>query len=352
MGSWTKAPLERTTGSPPIGTHASADDDRKTYHTMSVFTDAAEHARALSGWEQSYVQLSAGNFVGTLRTLHLGDLTLVRETTNRVIHERGRMRGNDRIVCVPIHMTGLAYFNGLPWPLNSCTSLCGETDFDLVTADALDLVSISADSVRLGHALDPGGGQALENAASIIRISPRQLPRLAIVLGNIFRAVASEPGILQSPAVRNDIEDTLCEVMADALYRTVETSVPRRIYPVRRQIVWDAIDYVRSDPYGNVSVSDLCRMLHVNRRTLQEYFLDVVKSSPKQYLLAYRLSKVRGLLVDREGPTSIRDAAMRWGFWHLSDFASMYKRLFQELPSSTVESRRSSRWQASENRPQ
>ncbi|HSV72089.1 MAG TPA: helix-turn-helix domain-containing protein [Methylibium sp.] len=315
-------------------------DGLNTYLKESVFTEPGEHARALGGWDQSYVQLSAGRFVGTIRQVGLGSLNLVRETTNRVIHEQGRMPGNHRIICVPISMTGLAYFNGLPWTINSCTSLTGEADFDLVTADALELISISVDCDLLGHYFDPSD-DSTRAASSIIRLLPRQLPSLLSLLGSILQSVASDPRILQSTIVRNDIKDALCEVMADILYRPAERWSPRTVYSVRRQIVWDAIEYVRSDAYGNVSVSDLCRLLRINRRTLQEYFLSVVNLSPKQYLLAYRLNKVRGLLVGGDEALSIREAAMRWGFWHLSDFASNYKRLFQELPSSTVDTRRS-----------
>lgn len=305
----------------------------------SVFTEPIEHARALCGWDQSYVQLSAGSFVGTIQHVGLGSLNLVRETTNRVLHEQGRMRGNHRIICVPISMTGLAYFNGLPWTVDSCTSLAGEADFDLVTADALELISLSVDSDRLGDHFDPSEDSP-SAASSIIRLPPRRLLSLISLLRSILQAVASDPGILKLAIVRNDIEDALCEAMADILYRTAEQRSPRTVHSVRRQIVWAAIEHVRSDAYGNVSVSDLCRMLRINRRTLQDYFLSVVNLSPKQYLLAYRLNKVRGLLVGGDEALSIREAAMRWGFWHLSDFASNYKRLFQELPSSTVETRR------------
>ena len=328
--------LEAPTTQQPL-TH----DESKNYHVTSVFSDAAAHAHALSGWEQSYVQLSAGKFVGALLEINLDHLRLVRETTNKVVHERGHLRGRRRTICVPIKMNGLAYFNGLPWTINACTSLFDETDFDLITPDSFDLISISADNDRLAYTLAPGSDPAGMAGSAVIRISHRQLPRLRIVLTNIFARIAMQPEILKSAAVRRDIEESINEVLADALYEAVDTRVPRPIYSVRRRIVWDAIEYVRSDPYGNVSVGDLCRLLHLNRRTLQEYFQDVVKFSPKQYLLAYRLSKVRSLIIDSNGSTSIRDAAMRWGFWHLSEFANLYKRLFQELPSRTAGSRKS-----------
>jgi len=325
----------------PFAQQPLTHDESNSYHITSAFSDAAAHAHALSGWEQSYVQLSAGRFVGTLLEINLDHLKLVRETTNKVIHERGHSQGRHRTICVPVQMNGLAYFNGLPWTINACTSLLGETDFDLITPDSLDLISISADNDRLAYTLTPGSDPTGMAGSAIIRISPRQLPALTIVLNSIFKRIAMQPEILNLAAIRRDIEESVFEVLADALYPPVDTRVPRPIYSVRRRIVQDAIEYVRSDPYGNVSVSDLCRLLHLNRRTLQEYFQDVVKFSPKQYLLAYRLGKVRSLIIDSNGPISIKDAAMRWGFWHLGEFANLYKRLFQELPSCTVGSRQS-----------
>lgn len=310
--------------------------------TLSAFSDPDAHAHALSDWEQSFIQLLPGKFSGTVLEVDLNDIKLVRETTSGVLHERGFNRGSSLTICVPIQMKGIAYFNGLPWTINACTSLLGSSEFDLVTGESLDLVSITAESDRLRHVVNLGEAPAFKAGSSVTRISASQLPRLTITLGSILRMMTTEPELLKSDAVRRDIEDSICEVLADALSGAIDTRNPRAIYSVRRRIVLDAIEYVKSDPYGNVNVSELCRLLNVNRRTLQEYFQEVVASSPKQYLLAYRLGKVRSLIVDSDGSIPIKDAAMRWGFWHLSDFTRMYKRHFQELPSSTVKSRRCS----------
>lgn len=62
----------------------------------------------------------------------------------------------------------------------------------------------------------------------------------------------------------------------------------------------------------------------------------VLGLSPVQYLRAARLLGVRRELL-RAGPViRVSDAAARWGFWRLSQFAADYKRLFGELPSETL----------------
>ena len=55
--------------------------------------------------------------------------------------------------------------------------------------------------------------------------------------------------------------------------------------------------------------------------------------TPKTYLRAFRLNCVRKDLLVAAPKTPIADVANRWGFWHIGQFASDYRRQFGELPS-------------------
>ena len=85
-----------------------------------------------------------------------------------------------------------------------------------------------------------------------------------------------------------------------------------------------------------ISVLDLCREFYVSRRTLQNIFTQVLGVGPNAWLKMVRLNAVRRELLN---PTSkhftVKDAAMHWGFWHLSQFAMDYQQFFKELPSMT-----------------
>jgi AraC-like DNA-binding protein len=93
---------------------------------------------------------------------------------------------------------------------------------------------------------------------------------------------------------------------------------------------------VLENPEASLTVLDLCTRLRTSRRTLQKSFLQVTGESPSSYLRRIRLGGVRRLL--RSIPAdqmNIGDAAARWGFFHLGNFASDYRQLFGELPSQT-----------------
>ncbi|MCP4405581.1 MAG: helix-turn-helix domain-containing protein [bacterium] len=77
----------------------------------------------------------------------------------------------------------------------------------------------------------------------------------------------------------------------------------------------------------------------MSKRTLQYAFLEHFGVSPKRYLQIYRLNRVRSILKKRDpNSVAVADVANRWGFWHMGQFAKDYRKLFGELPSSTLKS--------------
>lgn len=85
-----------------------------------------------------------------------------------------------------------------------------------------------------------------------------------------------------------------------------------------------------------LSVEDLCLLTHTSRRTLQNCFEQITGQSPALFLKHVRLNTVKNILVQSPEPVTISNVAMDWGFWHLSQFAVDYKRLFGESPSQTL----------------
>jgi AraC family ethanolamine operon transcriptional activator len=86
-----------------------------------------------------------------------------------------------------------------------------------------------------------------------------------------------------------------------------------------------------------IQIGDLCRELHLSRRTLQRAFTETLGIGPARYLSNRRLTAVRAEL-RRADPTSIRvtDTATKYGFWQLGRFARDYRQMFGECPSETL----------------
>ena len=106
----------------------------------------------------------------------------------------------------------------------------------------------------------------------------------------------------------------------------------------RKKIVLQrAQDYIDAHSYEPVTVLELAQASGSSVRTLEYVFCEYFGVTPKAYLKSRRLVAVRNeLLRSLHSKPSINKIASRWGFWHMSQFATDYRRYFGELPSETV----------------
>lgn len=136
------------------------------------------------------------------------------------------------------------------------------------------------------------------------------------------------------------------------LLRALEVEFPRRFVsmlssslpapdapssPLRQHAMKRVRDIVEERPDEALTVNEICRDAGVSERTLRYAFIDHYGVPPKTYLRSLRLNSARRQLAASDPrSTGVIDVANRWGFWHMSQFAADYRRLFGELPSQTL----------------
>ena len=85
-----------------------------------------------------------------------------------------------------------------------------------------------------------------------------------------------------------------------------------------------------------MTLAELCRHAHLQARSLEYGFRDLVGLSPFKYIKMLRLGEVRRRLqTSSAAERSVSEVALDCGFCHLSQFAADYKRVFLERPSAT-----------------
>jgi len=85
-----------------------------------------------------------------------------------------------------------------------------------------------------------------------------------------------------------------------------------------------------------IHISELCERFNVGRRRLHRAFHDVLGMPPISFLRQKRLGDVHSVLLQGGPDLMIRDVAVAHGFIELGRFAQEYRRLFGELPSTTM----------------
>jgi AraC family transcriptional regulator, ethanolamine operon transcriptional activator len=309
--------------------------------TETITTDADDHAAGLQHWQQEYHQLSGGRFHGTLNEIWFGNIQLFREQTNQVIHETGRAWEGSRSMGIPIAVDGEGVFCGSRFTRDSVLTMGHGDTLDFRTPKSLDMLAVTVDAEAMreyGLSIwdidveDKIGGHSLLTPPSEMTRQSRDF--LLVMLSKLMKT----PRILNYPQTRRGVEQEIYNNLITVVGGSDMSKAELPVISSRKALVAQAKEYVVANPEEPVMVADLCRALKVSRRTLQYSFQSVHGVNPVSYLRAVRLNGVRRMLKQASGTpgANVADIAARWGFWHLSHFASDYKALFDELPSQTL----------------
>ena len=172
------------------------------------------------------------------------------------------------------------------------------------------------------HLLQPHPS-AISHLRAVVSTACRELGNLA----------SSAPGNASLAShIVSDIASALTTTIASSTKHSKNIAATARLRAVRR-----ALAYVHDQPNRALSLDEICKTARVSERTLQRAFLEHFGVTPKSYIQTFRLNGVRGELLDHAlSEIRVRDAAAKWGFWHMGEFSRVYRQLYGETPSQTL----------------
>jgi AraC-like DNA-binding protein len=298
-------------------------------YSLQRFTDADEHAQNLANFGQSYFQIGKGSFQSTLQQVALDGLHVFAESANRLIVECGQVlpgsialgwiapaSNPDKRAAMPMGFTR------------------GGDDWMLRLPPDREMVGITMQAEEFDQLVEPLGLPMTRNAKAHIRLMRGSQAFLALC--SSISEIGAHAQRLERAEMRAALRQQLLDGIFCALGESQASPSPRLTQLTYGDIVRRSQNLILENPESPLTVLDLCTRLRASRRTVQKSFLQVTGESPSSYLRRVRLGGVRGLL--RSIPAdqmNIGDAAARWGFFHLGNFASDYRQLFGELPSQT-----------------
>jgi AraC family ethanolamine operon transcriptional activator len=295
----------------------------------AMFSDVDEQAAALTGWNQSYLQLSGGGFRGAIQRVDLGPVRLFMEGLGSTVYQNGQLQPGVLALGVPLHCDGNSVFCGAPSRRDMLHMFSGHSGFEFRTG---------SDHVMMGLELEPeltntlypwGHGALARNEAGLRATDPHALESLRQVMLMLFETAHTAPAMFSLPALRAGMVDTLVERVTALNLAATNTDSS---HDVHWQLVQQTRALVQGQLHQAPTVGALCMELGVSRRTLQNAFQRILGVSPLAYLRAIRLGAVRQAL---KTASSVTEAATDMGFWHFGHFAKDYQAMFGELPSQT-----------------
>ena len=139
---------------------------------------------------------------------------------------------------------------------------------------------------------------------------------------------------LQSSWATEEIEDSLWALLLSALGEQTENKHKSGGYAT---YVKPAEEYILGHLGTPLRVVDIAAAVGVSVPTLNRAFRKCHGMGPKAFVKRRRLDRVYAELLRGEPQaTSVTEIATKHSFWHLSQFAADYKRVFHETPSDTL----------------
>lgn len=311
-----------------------------------------EHLRLLmqaAGMPLQLTQLSPGTMRGDLLPVGLGPVQLLRIRLDRPLLARGDKNPHRQIVCLDLTPPALATptrSHGLLLPATAVCGLATEGEIHLsvpagaeVALMAIDRQSFQQWCVDLGcEGLDEDSLQR-----NWLRLDAVRFDDLRSCLRGLFalaeadarREALGREGTpaLQVPMAFSDLMPLLIEALVHGADRSSTLLRP----PARIELVKQVQRWMDLHPGQPITLTDLCQVVHVSRRSLIQGFRDHLGMGPMQYVKLQRLHSARRALL-RSDPcqATVTEVAFEHGFLNAGHFARDYQRLFGERPSATL----------------
>ncbi|MGL4861024.1 MAG: HTH-type transcriptional regulator EutR [Enterobacteriaceae bacterium] len=306
--------------------------------------DVYEHACNITAWQQLYDQLRPGRFSGELTEIWLEGLQFFQEYTSIALRQSCLVWPDAIWIGLPLQGQE-GYIGSQLLDEQHIAVRPGGTEFELNTPNDYTIMGVVVDQRQLQHYLhlQDEEGETVSHlmGSESLLVNPQQKQLICHFLQEALCAGENYSLGMRSRAVRKVLLHNLLDGMLNLLL-SARPSEPRliRSQQTMQRVVTHARDYILAHGDQVITIVDLCRHLHVSRRTLQNCFQQRLGISPNSYLKAIRLNAVRRELVSSYSPwRTVQEAAAAWGFWHMSQLAVDYYRLFGERPSDTLADR-------------
>ncbi len=315
-------------------------DRTETMRIITRFVDFEELGYLVQGWGLDYRIIDCGRFFGEHHQIVTPGILINEARYNRHLLQKGNIPPGMRTFGIIAQDTTPFIWRKQEVTRNSILIFPKGAELDAMTLPGFHIYTLSIQENLLEERLQREEGQQSFlrqqlNQGGVLKVKYATIQALRNFLKRALNRTNEMPEILKSEVFRqrlyNEATDFIFEILA--LGEQNSLTVPFRKHA---SIVKVVDEWLTDTDFKQHSVYDMARALKLNERTLRRVISGWYGVPPKQYLLSIRLNEVRKALLQPFDPdTTINDIANRMGFTHMGNFAALYRRHFDELPSET-----------------
>lgn len=301
---------------------------------LSSFDSILEAAR---DWDLDFRLLGPGRGSGTIEVTSSRRSLIQRNRFGWKLHQRGASPQGLCTFAIGVQDQQPFSWRGFELDGDWLVAFPVDGSFESVSREGFHVYTLSFEEhlVRAtAEALQLPAGPLFSREACVLRTSPEAASKVRESLRHVRRLAGSRPSAEHGARLTGVMEGTL---LVSLLQAFSEGHIERTSAPtVRARAVRRATEFIEQGGRTPLLVSQVCEAAGVSWRTLDYAFKERYGVSPKAFMKSRRLNAARRTLREAKPKTTVRSAASQWGFWHMSQFAADYRKLFGELPSDTL----------------
>lgn len=303
------------------------------------FDSFEEFSHLAVSWDADFRQMDAERFKSTMFQAQIGDLLISSARLGCHVEQHGATPVGMRTFAIPDVGSPDLYWFGRTVGQNSLLSFPAHREIDVFSRPGFCGLTFSVPESSLLSLFESKGfhepEKVLDHDEQVFLGRFILLNRLRYLLRLVVPEVAKVKK--SNNVLATEIQDQILATFIQILEENNPESKQHRTH--NPMLLEHIIDYIHTHPHADVPlrISDLCSIMNVSERTLENLFKQNLGMTPKAYLTGQRLYEVhRKLWLSHPVHTLVTDIANNWGFWHMGHFAADYRKMFGELPSSTL----------------
>ncbi len=290
-------------------------------------------------WQADFHQLSTADSITEIFQARLGDTLLSSARFGCFVEQQGATpQGMRTFAIMDRNAPPMNWFGHQVGP-DSLLIFPASGEIDAISRPGFAVSTFSLSEAKLKSGLAGYTGRDPEKLISrheaVVYMPGTQRKKLRNLLHAATRtALLSSNAQLQHftlPEFENQLLMLLSEALSNGTDRMVKNGLANDAALKR------VLAFSRAHIHEALNVSDLCEVARTSERNLQYKFAQQLGMAPKAFLMGQRLYNThRQLLHSSASWKTVSETANDSGFSHLGQFTAHYKRLFEELPSTTL----------------
>lgn len=292
-------------------------------------------------WGIDFLQLDGGSFYSELKQLVLPEVQIGSTHFNCHLDQKGTSPDDMWSFVILGEDASMFKFNHeITQSTSTMLIYSPGSEINAVTYEGFYVYILSVTREHLLQLTQKLGLDEIENRLSQIdrvELETQQADALREQLKDILYNVGS----LEHKVISAEGKKLLLNFVPIKFLKEIGTQIgcsKEKVVQERDMFFMEARAYMHTHLHESISIEEIAKKFKLSERTLRNYFKEELGTSPKQYLTALRLTKIKDeLKVLKQKKGVVEQTARRFGFHHMGQFSKAYKDFFGELPSQTLE---------------